>query len=175
MEMKAQITFLLLSLLFISFESKGCKCKKINSLDSIREISFEQSDIVFLGKLIKSDSTTGKYSFQILELFKGNNQTDTINGAPNSSCSMHISDEGRWIVYASKNEKGEIYINQCGASRSFNNPVCFNSPTQNEITPSPWLTEDELNIHYQKVQTIKKEALTILNKEIKFLRSKNGL
>lgn len=117
---------ILLFCLILSIEAFGCECKDFGSLDSLRQLSLEISDVVFYGELIDYDTIDLTYKFKIHEIFKGNIQDSLIIGKYHDSCSKFPKDKGKWIVYADLRKTGFIDISQCLISRSEKNPICLN-------------------------------------------------
>ena len=159
-------------ILLISFFSVGkvysCHCKDLGSLDSLRHISFNNSNIVFLGELQHYDSTNNTFSFKITEVFKGKPTTTIIKGKYFDSCSLIPKDKGRWIIYAEVRENGLISISDCFASRSERKPTdisCYLSP----IPPHPdKKTTNQNQENYLK--GLKEKALKDWQDEITILR-----
>ena len=111
----------------------ACECKDFGPLDSIRKVSFNYSDIVFLGELGSIDTLNySSFIFKIIETFKGNHSSKTIEGIDPTSCSFFPTDDGKWIVYANYTDKStKIEISQCLGSRSKLNPrrlFCYTAP-----------------------------------------------
>lgn len=154
-------------------ESLACKCKTIKSYDELINISYNSSNLVFLGELIKLDTLKDEYSFLVLELFKGDNKTDTIIYKPQTSCSLYISEKGRWIIYGNIINDNYIDISQCGASRSERKPTCFNCPFWKKMIPDPRLSKLEMEKHKIKVDSLQLQVLERWYNEIKLLRTKN--
>ncbi len=72
----------------------------MQSLEKVRQISINESDIIFLGELIDFDTVDCSYSFSIIEKFKGAHKDSIIKGKVFSSCSLFPVDKSKWIVYA---------------------------------------------------------------------------
>ena len=117
---KLIVTVLILSM---NLHLIGCKCKDLGYLVKLRQISYNESDIVFLGELLDYDSIADTYHFRIIELFKGTHNSITISGHYDHNCSLFPKDKCQWIVYATLNN-GLIELSSCLASRSINNPEC---------------------------------------------------
>lgn len=114
----------------------ACDCKNLCPLENLRNVSYENADLVFLGELIQSDFHQNTYTFRIIEGFKGEFESTTISGGYFNSCSVFPEDRGQWIVYAQMQDDGMINLSQCSASRSKANPsrvMCYKTPTP----PSP--------------------------------------
>ncbi|RDV12577.1 hypothetical protein DXT99_22700 [Pontibacter diazotrophicus] len=114
----------LLLLLFFGYSSNACNC--VTRKWSVRRVNIDidNSDLIFIGDRIsykKLDNYEEKYSFKVLEAFKGNIEPgDTIHGKTHDSCSGSPHIEGLWVVYARVKEEGLIDYSYpgCGASRS---------------------------------------------------------
>jgi hypothetical protein len=155
---------LILSISF-SIQVVACDCKNLGPLDSLRQISFNESDFVFLGELIELDTIDHTYTFRIIESFKGENKDSIIKGKYFDSCSKFPRDKSRWIVYADLREN-LIDINQCLASRSELNPICIFCY---EIPP-PVSNEIEKKEFEKEMTSLKNKALEDWTKEIEILR-----
>tara|TARA_B110000091_G_C13614718_1_gene390331 strand:+ start:244 stop:765 length:522 start_codon:yes stop_codon:yes gene_type:complete len=173
MEVRKVLIISLLVFVFISNTIQACKCKTVNSYEKLVEISYTSSDFVFLGELIRLDTLTGEYTFQVLESFKGNNKIDTIIYKPQTSCSLYISENGKWIIYGDIINEVYIDISQCGASRSENKPTCSNCPNCIKMVPDPRLSKSEMEDHKIKVEGLKVEALARWHNELIMLRKQN--
>jgi hypothetical protein len=124
------------------------------------QISFSESDLVFLGELIDFDTIDYSYTYRIIEEFKGEFRSSIIKGKYFDSCSKFPREKGKWIVYADF-KNGFIDISQCLASRSEINPICINCY---EI-PQPVSSEDNI-----KISLLKAKALNDWKNEIEILR-----
>lgn len=161
---------LLIVLISLPKESLACDCYEISPLDKLRQISFNKSDMVFLGELIETNNVSNIYTFSISEIFKGKPQYSIIKGKYFSSCSSLLRDKGRWIVYADYKEPF-IDISQCLASRSEINPWCVNC----YLPPPPYRNEKE-RIDSEKIAALlEKKAQSDWYEEIEILRKKGKL
>jgi hypothetical protein len=166
--MKKYIIIILLISFFSIGEVYSCHCKDLRPLDSLRHVSFNNSDIVFLGELQHYDSTDNTFSFKITETFKGNPITTILKGKYFDSCSLIPKDKGLWIVYAEVRESGLINISQCLASRSEEKPTdisCY-------LPPAPPHPDKKTNNQdeEQYLKELKKKALKDWQDEIVILR-----
>lgn len=92
-------TLLIINILLLSaFITLGCDCKT-KTVEEIRESSYKNSDIVFLGELIKSDNEQHESSFSIIEIFKGKADSKKIKIIGNTSCSYDNFSNGIWLIY----------------------------------------------------------------------------
>ncbi len=168
--MNMQNTFNLLIALFFSISNYafGCDCKDLTPLDSVRQISINESDLIFLGELLEIDTIELTYSFRIIEKFKGVQKDSIVKGKCFSSCSVFPRDKGKWIVYA-KIKEDMINISECLASRSEENPICFNCYK----IPSPLSRysnkKDKKRLEDER-ELLRIKAIEDWNNEIEFLR-----
>jgi hypothetical protein len=169
--MKKIIFIIQLLLISLPFDSYCCKCKDLGKLDSMREIGYEYSDLVFLGELIEYDTTDHSFTFQIIEIFKGDYDSITIKGGYFSSCSMFPRDKCKWIIYANFEENNLIEVDQCLTSRSEMNPICigcYEIPPPLSLNP----TEKEKKENEIKKQDLIEKAKKDWFEEIEWLRNK---
>jgi len=108
---------LFLFLIVIYKQTFACDCIKDKA-----EEGYQQSDIVFIGKIKNENSKDSKYEFQILELLKGDYKHSQIKGATQSNCSLNNFDKGLWLIYARFEKDSTIDVSICSASRSFYYP-----------------------------------------------------
>jgi hypothetical protein len=164
---KYKIIILLISILSIG-EVYSCQCKSLGPLDSLRKMSFNNSDIVFLGELEYYSPSDNTFSFKIKEIFKGKTTSMTIKGKSYDSCSLIPIDGGLWIIYAETREDGFINISQCLASRSKLSPTCFSCYTP-PASPHP---DKKTTIEEQEkdLKEFKEKALKDWQEEIVMLR-----
>lgn len=117
--MKLQnLFFFLLVFLFNFNDLLACKCIEYDKNKMI-EYGLKKYDIVFYGELIKRDTINETYSFKIIELFKGNILSKTIEGASEGSdCELFPDKKGLWIVYGNLNSKNQIFLSMCSPTQS---------------------------------------------------------
>jgi hypothetical protein len=132
----------------------ACDCTP--KLDKVnREESYKYSRLVFLGEFRKENLDANSYSFEVLEVFKGDiRKSQIIRGRQHSSCSRSSFVDGLWLVYATVEDDSLIDISICGASRGINMP--FISPP---ILPKQQKNEldslnGELSIMSQKYKAL---------------------
>lgn len=169
---KVLVILLIITLNTFGIESQACKCKTVKSYNELINISYNSSNLVFLGELIELDTFKNEYTFLVLELFKGDKQSDTIIYKPQTSCSIYISEKGKWIIYGDIISDNHIDISSCGASRSENKPTCINCPITQKMVPDPRLSKLEMEQHKSKVDSLNIKALERWHNEIKILRTK---
>lgn len=112
-------TLLIICMLLVSFKSFGCDCK-IKTVEEIRESSYSNADIVFLGEFVKFDKQHAY--FNIIEIFKGKSNSKKIKITGNTSCSYQDFLKGIWLIYGKYEADSNLYVSTCGATRSFENP-----------------------------------------------------
>lgn len=150
-----------------------CGCRDLGPLDSLRAISYNNSDLVFLGELIDFDTTEYSYTFRIIELYKGESKTKLIKGKYFDSCSLFPTEKCKWIVYAIVRENNLINISHCLASRSELQPICIGC-----YLPPPPLRPNASKLENQKSKELEKlfweKAKNDWIEEIELLRKKNN-
>ena len=167
--MKIIKNILILIIVLTSNQAYCCDCKDLGSLDSLRIISYNNSELVFLGELIDFDTTDYSYTFRIIELFKGESKTIIKKGKYFDSCSQFPKDKGKWIIYANYRENDLIDISQCLASRSELNPICIGCY---RLPPplKPNSTGMEKKESNEKFNSLREKAKLDWNNEIELLR-----
>ena len=166
--MKYLKNILLIIAISLTNNSFGCDCKDLGPLDSLRQISYVESELVFLGELVEYDTTNFTYSFRIIEQFKGEQRESIIKGKYFDSCSEFPHDNGMWIVYADLRE-GLIDINQCLASRSKANPICINCYELPRPLSTASTEKDKENFE-NEINRLKTKAQEDWENEIQLLR-----
>lgn len=167
-----KLYFLVILLFFIWGYSSACDCLMIKNLEEAQKSSFEENELIFVGKVIEL-SSDGSYTLDIIESFKGNEKGLTkVYGFPDEfSCPIIPNNlYETWLVYSNLDLDGKISISQCGLSRSFQFPFYYGSRL---LPPPPPLgLNDPLDILALESLTIeyKKRALDELKNEIEFLR-----
>jgi hypothetical protein len=135
-------------------------------MDSLRKISFNNSNFVFIGELIEFDTIEYTFTFRIIEVFKGDSISAIIKGKVFDSCSLFPREKSNWIVYADLKE-GLIDISQCLASRSEISPICINCYK----IPNPYRNIEEMKKGEGELSLLKNKALGDWKNEIEFLRA----
>ena len=171
-QMRIIKNILITLILTISNQVYSCDCKGLGSLDSLRIISYNLSDIVFLGELVDFDTTDFSYTFKIIELFKGEPKTKLIKGKYFNSCSQFPTEKCNWIIYANLHDTNVIDIDGCLASRSELRPFCINC-----YDPPPPERSNATSLEIEKSKEIEKvfweKAKTDWIEEIEILRNMN--
>lgn len=155
--------FILLPLFFLYYNSYACICVGKKNY----ERDFENSDLVFIGRVIEVDSNT--FEFEVLENLKAAGKT-TYNGIYLSSCDVLPNKNEKWLVYANFNKEGYIYIGDCSSSRSFNNVI---SSSGYEFTPPPKHLDLSKEEFYLYIMLSINRELAEFNEEINTLRNKS--
>jgi hypothetical protein len=136
--MKAIKLILVLQFLFIT----NCYSSKDRidiSIDTLQNHSIKTSDLVFLGKLIGTDTIKETFVFNILEIFKGNIVRNTIEIKWEKHTYIYSLDYSLWIVYSNKSSDSSYVLNKTGLTRSIINPQIFGF---HRLPPPPALKLD---------------------------------
>ena len=119
--MKALTLILILQLLCLT----NCySCKDIANvrIDTLQNRSIKTSDLIFLGKLIRTDTLKETLVYKILEIFKGEIAQDTVEIKWEKHTNINTFDYSLWIVYSNKSSDSSIILNSNGLSRSIDHP-----------------------------------------------------
>ncbi|MCF8321940.1 MAG: hypothetical protein K9I26_02210 [Flavobacterium sp.] len=109
--------FLIICLLNINI-SLACKCFEYDK-EKMVEYGLHKYDMVFYGELIKLDTNNKTYNFKIIELFKGNLISKTIEGVTEGgNCSLFPDKKGLWIVYGNFNNENKMSLSMCSPTQS---------------------------------------------------------
>lgn len=92
------------------------------SLDTLQNRTLKTSELIFLGKLIRTDKLNTTLVFDVLEVFKGKISTDTIEIKWERHTNVYSVDYSLWIVYANKMDGTSYVLNYNGLSRSIDHP-----------------------------------------------------
>jgi hypothetical protein len=114
MKFSPLLFFLILSFPNYSF---SCDCKTIDRENLVK--TGLKHEIVFYGEVIEVDSIKKKYTFRIIELFKGKYNSQFITQKYSGNCSKIPSLKQLWIVYADFNEDKTIEVSGCSPSTGF--------------------------------------------------------
>lgn len=114
------IRYLSFLLIFIfSYEiSLGCDCSPRVLQNVYKQMAYEKSKIVFLGKVqsINEKSTT----FDIIEILKGEHKNDSIIVTNSNSCALYPEKNEMWLIYIEVSEKeNEYYTSICLPNRNY--------------------------------------------------------
>lgn len=165
----------LLGLIFLTtLQTEACICG-MESIQTVRQRSIDQSDLIFIAKVVLTDTAKGYFTLKVLQIYKGpvgdevevSNVVDSIGTT--LSCgfwpSPYWGDE--FIVYANRVKGTErIYIDDCSATRSISNP---------NVHPSYETTGRGDRKQRRKARTDLKEEIKILEKLAGTLNTKASL
>lgn len=114
--------------LLLSIPAFSCSCSIPNLTEGFQYFDFVAKVQMLKKKSHRSDSAdTYPMTIQVLELFKGNalNEIDIWgnNGRKfRTSCDMDVEEGSVWVIFASKNEEGNYFVEQCSGSRAVEPP-----------------------------------------------------
>jgi hypothetical protein len=154
---------LVIFILQASISACACICP-IAPIKEVRESSIKNSDLIFIGSVIESDTTNGSYKIEVQEVFKGQPKSVLISLRTDDPSSCAFWPSPFWgfefIFYAnSVNGTDRIVVDQCSATRSISNPQMHLAYFTGK---------------YEKMQGILYKEMTFKEK-IKFLKTENGL
>jgi hypothetical protein len=158
--MKLHNLFLLVVFFWVN-QSFSCDCKQLERETMIHK-GLEYSDIVFYGKLVKSDTISETFTFKIIELFKGKNNSRYINGnAKNdNNCSIFPIRKGLWIVYANFKKDNTIGISMCSPTIGLDSyGGAFYPPPP---PPNPNIKNIEIQLLNEKVHKLEFEKENLI-------------
>ncbi|MGX5820735.1 hypothetical protein ACWKWU_21245 [Chitinophaga lutea] len=107
-----RVVFLLSSLFLLAsaFPASACKCVPMAPLDSLSQL---QSYHFIARVVITNDNGDGnKLGFKVIELFKGPQLTEVLEGSRGTSCDLGIQKNQEWILFATLRD-GKIWIDAC--------------------------------------------------------------
>ncbi len=168
--MKLKYILLLTFFCFYNY-SYSCKCEPHNKETMVAE-GLKNYDIVFYGELLKSDTISGDFTFKVLELFKGKNNSTLIHGnAIGNNCSFFPIKKELWIIYANYTNNNKITISICSPSMGLESLLgAYPTP------PPPryyGIKDIDLRELYQKVYLLEDRNQNIINwiQQLERLRS----
>ena len=138
----------LIFLLTIAIESFACQCPEYE-LNQLDKESYEWSDLVIIGKVVKTGTN---YQIEVTEVLKGKTENNIINGTITTEdgaidgCSFFPNNKGEYLFYLErtmKNGKPFYMYSQCLGTR----PLSFDSYP---ISLSTEKNKSELIIETQK-------------------------
>ncbi len=151
---------LLVNILLILYSGVNFACDCDGLYEYHAQLEFDTtSSLIFLGEVVEYDTSKHQTVISISEMIKGDYADETIIIDANSECSKFINVNGRWIVYAHRNESGNFYASTCGLTRSLLFVGWYVFP--------PNLSDRQLK---QSMKSAKKENVKRAKKEIKLLR-----
>ena len=117
--------FLFLILIWVpTFPNEIC----INDLSN-RQTEQEESDLIFLGKIVDFRESDTLYEFEIIDLLKGFHPWSEISVKfkdVNGKATNIYQPNGYWIIYAQRTGIKGGTAKSCGVSRSFQNKTYLN-------------------------------------------------
>ncbi|OOG77862.1 hypothetical protein B0E43_03620 [Algoriphagus sp. A40] len=172
-----------LSFVFLTNLALACTCIFRENLKKAQKDNFEESNIVFIGKIASIDTLKWEFEIEPLEVFKGTVMNQNFKSQL-SSCSIFPKQVGDiWLIYSNQEDQDLLYISQCGLSRSFDDPFTMSSGSSSP-PPPPIQKNDlinstltiELNLSKAKIKatkTLRKEILVLRRLSIRQSQSKN--
>jgi hypothetical protein len=170
-------------LVIISYQAIACSCS-LTSIKEVRDYSIKNSDLIFIGEIIKTDTINSEYSIRVIEVFKGVLK-DMVIGSPKqdsthySSCSFWPNSYwGDQFIFYANYVKGtnKIFVDQCSATRSISNPqihLSYFSEKYDKMqqgTLYKEMTFDEKMKSLEEYNKLKQIAFKDLHKELRFLK-----
>ncbi|MBP1675520.1 MAG: hypothetical protein H6Q20_79 [Bacteroidetes bacterium] len=168
-----RITVLLFLVFTFYIDIYSCDCREVQSIEQLRQLSYEYCELVFIGKLIDYKEADSTYTFQIIELFKGDYKETIIKGKLFDSCSSFPRNKDIWIVYCNFRENNYIDINMCTSSRSETEPFC--SATEIPAPPRRFMNKKEKEKYKKEELRLFMKAQQEWKDEIEWLRQLNYL
>lgn len=147
--MKIKIYYVILFILLGFQTTMACDCSYFTFQNSFIFESYDNSEVVFLGKV---ESVSDEVSvFSIIELFKGKYTDQFIEFDNKGSCQLALKKDEVWLIYLERHEK-DYFTNMCLPNRNYG----VVSPLKK--APSPFLGEEEnLLLSYERHQEVLKE------------------
>ncbi len=145
----------------------------ILNLDTLQERSVRSSDIIFLGQLFKVDTNNKTLSFHIIEIFKGEIESDSIEIQVNEKNPIYYFDYSLWLVYSNFTVNSSNILNPNNLTRSIDHPevICaYQLPP-----PPPEDISHNFFAYLNKWLTFKSVALKDWYFELESLRSFKNL
>lgn len=164
------IFFLSTILISVACASEEC----LNDIEN-REKEFEESDLVFLGRIVDAIPKNQTYRLEIIDIYKGIHFSKHISAKffdTRLNTARSVDTNEFWIFYAKRTGINNIRIDVCGASRSLKN---YNSEVM-KLQPPQWkyeTTADSLE-YLLAVQKAKNESLKNWTTEIIELEKKEA-
>ena len=117
-------TYILTFLAFlVCFGLFACSCPVYKNLQIFQFAEFDQSECVFIGEVLEFNLEEKSYRIKVLDSFKGTENGLIYEGIYDEQCGPIINELGKWIFYGRTDSNGILKINECGLTRSFDNPV----------------------------------------------------
>lgn len=141
------------------------------NLRKAQKDDFAGSELVFIGKVVSIDTIAWEFEIEPLEIFKGNLTKTNLKSRLNVCSSFARNAGDLWLVYGTLEDQN-LYISECGRSRSFDYPFTFRTG-KITLPPPPMpnnnLIESALG-HELAIAKAKQKAIRVLKKEIRKLR-----
>jgi len=170
--MRFPFIILIWILILTSSEAIACTCSVPKSLKAIQDYEYEISECIFIGEVLEIDSIPSRFTFKILESFKGVENGTIYIGKYDPMCGPIIDETGKWLIYGSFNDENHIVINHCGLTRSFKRPEHNVSATEPPIPPTlPNKKETESEFEKEIIKW-RLRAKSDLENEIKSLQER---
>jgi hypothetical protein len=149
-----QILLILALTFFVGLQTEACTCG-VEAIEKVRQRSIEQSDLIFIARVIFTDTINGYFILRISKVFKG-----IVKGKIEASIAVdsmgNLSSCGFWpspywgkkfIIYANRVEGSKrIYIDQCSASRSTTHPNVHLSYQANRLNDRKQLKQAKADL-----------------------------
>ena len=132
----------------------ACSCPVYKNLEIFQFGEFEQSECVFIGEVLEFNPEKMSFRIKVIDSFKGTENGLIYEGTYDQQCGPIINGLGKWIFYGHTDSNGVLNVNECGLTRSFENPF-----------------HDFLDFEKSESE-IKKQAQSDLELEIESLRNK---
>lgn len=101
----------------------ACSCPVYKNLSTFQYAEFEQSECVFIGEVLEFNPEKKSCRIKVIESFKGTENGLIVEGTYDQQCGPIINGLGKWIFYGHTDLNGLLRVNECGLTRSFENPV----------------------------------------------------
>lgn len=154
---KTILFFLLLAKIYSSYAET---CKRGSKIEE-----FQSSDLIVLCEVI--DIRNEEFKVKIFEIFKGNPKNKVITIFASEITALKISTGQHWLFYLKKEKSSKWTVNNCGWSRSFNNPLRVNPPPP----PTMDMSSSQMELMIANYRTI---ATLELTNDLQFLRNEKN-
>lgn len=154
--MKKAVVFVFM---IVSIKISASDCRRISKIEV-----YETADLVFLGQVSEIDDST--FGINVFEYFKGSEEIQYLKGIRMDN-SISPKEEDLWLFYAKQIGEGEVYIDFCSGSKSFQNPTGFHDVTF-PSPPPPFLKDQSLLFLTENI--VESKSLSELYFEIISLR-----
>jgi hypothetical protein len=169
--MRFPFKILIWFLILTSSKAIACTCSVPKSLKAIQDYEYEISECIFIGEVLEIDSILSRFTFKVLESFKGVENGTIYIGKYDPMCGPIIDEIGKWLIYGNFNDENQIVINHCGLTRSFKRPEHNVSATKPPMPPLPNKKETKSEIEKEMTEWRLRAKLDFEN-EINELRNR---